>query len=306
MPLEIAPGVFQIDTKLGGWDQITSAYLIAGDSPALIEVGSQTSVGVLVGELEDLGIGANDLASVALTHIHLDHAGGIGEISKLFPNATVYVHERGARHLADPSRLNASAGIVYGDLLDNLYGRLISTPNARIKVVGDNDFIRVSKDRSIEVINSPGHAKHHLGFFDSSTGLIFTGDAAGILLPEMKALVPATPPSDFDLNSAIQSLEKFKKRNPSGLAFAHFGVYDSAVEVLDSAIDSLRAWAETAKRAFIAGKDIAAELKNEFGQPSLDHENPNLLDRLDLLNGVNSNAEGLKQWIERQDPQWFH
>ncbi|MBW3669062.1 MAG: MBL fold metallo-hydrolase, partial [Actinobacteria bacterium] len=128
MATRIAPGVVEIDTRLGGWDQVTAGYLIEGPAPVLVETGSQSSVPTLLAALADLGLGADDLAGIVVTHIHLDHAGGVGDVARAFPKATVYVHEKGARHLADPTRLVDSAAMVYGDLLDTLYGRLDPTP----------------------------------------------------------------------------------------------------------------------------------------------------------------------------------
>src|ERR1700733_10496260 len=119
----VMPGVFEIDTLLGGWERVTAGYLIEGPSPVLIEPGSQTSVPTILAALAQHGVGPADLAGIAVTHIHLEHAGGVGDVARAFPNATVYVHERGARHLVDPSRLVNSAALVYGDLLDSLYGR---------------------------------------------------------------------------------------------------------------------------------------------------------------------------------------
>ena len=107
---------------------MTAGYLIEGPAPVLVETGSQSSVPALLAALEDHGVAPGDLAGVAVTHIHLDHAGGVGDVARAFPRATVYVHPKGARHLADPERLVRSAARVYGDLLDSLYGRLTPTP----------------------------------------------------------------------------------------------------------------------------------------------------------------------------------
>src|SRR5512133_2882308 len=126
MHTEIAPGVLQIDTLLGGWQQVTAGYLVTG---------SQTSVPALLAGLGELGVDGGELAGVAVTHIHLDHAGGVGDVAGAFPRATIYVHERGARHLIDPTRLVDSAARVYGDLLDSLYGRLTPTPAERVTVL---------------------------------------------------------------------------------------------------------------------------------------------------------------------------
>src|SRR6516162_15024 len=110
----IGPGVLEIDTLLGGWTEVTAGYLVEGPAPVLVETGSQTSVPKLLEALAELGVAPADLAGIAVTHIHLDHAGGVGNVAAAFPQATVYVHERGARHLVDPERLVRSAGMVYG------------------------------------------------------------------------------------------------------------------------------------------------------------------------------------------------
>src|SRR6202165_1878144 len=128
----LAPGVLEIDTLLGGWERVTAGYLIEGPAPVLVETGSQSSVPALLKALGDHGVARDDLAGVAVTHIHLDHAGGVGDVARAFPRAVVYVHDKGARHLADPTRLVDSASRVYGSLLDSLYGRLDPTPSERI------------------------------------------------------------------------------------------------------------------------------------------------------------------------------
>ena len=109
MHTRIGPGVIQIDTLLGGWHNVTAGYLIEGTEPVLVETGSQSSVDALLAALAELNVAPDELAGIAVTHIHLDHAGGVGDVARAFPNATVYVHEKGARHLVDPSRLVRSA-----------------------------------------------------------------------------------------------------------------------------------------------------------------------------------------------------
>src|SRR3989440_10965106 len=176
MASRIGPGVVELDTLLGGWERVTAGYLIEGPSPVLVETGSQTSVPALLAGLEAHGVGGDDLAGVAVTHIHLDHAGGAGDVARAFPNATVYVHEKGARHLADPTRLVKSAAMVYGDLLDTLYGRLDPTPPERLHVLADGEEIDLGDGRTLTTVDSPGHAKHHLSLHDSQSGILFVGD----------------------------------------------------------------------------------------------------------------------------------
>src|ERR1700740_481667 len=113
MGTRIGSGVIEVDTLLGGWSRVTAGYLIEGAAPVLIETGSQSSVPALLKSLQHLGVDPGDLAGVAVTHIHLDHAGGVGDVARAFPKATVYVHEKGARHLADPQRLVRAAAPAY-------------------------------------------------------------------------------------------------------------------------------------------------------------------------------------------------
>jgi glyoxylase-like metal-dependent hydrolase (beta-lactamase superfamily II) len=296
-PHTIAPGVHEIDTLLGGWERVTAGYLIEGPAPVLIETGSQSSVPVLLAALAEVGVGPEDLAGIAVTHIHLDHAGGVGDVARAFPSATVYVHEKGARHLADPSRLIDSAARVYGPLLDSLYGRMDPTDAARLHVVADGEEIAVGPGRTLVAVDSPGHAKHHVGFHDSESGVLFAGDAIGVRLPDAGVLRPATPPPDFDLDLALNSLRKFGARRPSGLALAHYGLLESPEELLAEADDTLRQWAETAETAFREGVDIAEALSARF-DASLQGVDPAHREKLETLNGVHSNAAGFRRWLE--------
>ncbi|GAC1314595.1 MAG: MBL fold metallo-hydrolase [Acidimicrobiales bacterium] len=303
MATRIGPGVLEIDTLLGGWERVTAGYLIEGPAPVLVETGSQSSVPVLLDALGALGVGATDLAGVVVTHIHLDHAGGVGDVARAFPNATVYVHEKGARHLADPERLVRSAAQVYGELLDTLYGRLDPTPADRIHVLADGEEITVGPGAVLVTIDSPGHAKHHLGLHhdgDAASGIIFAGDAVGVRLPDGGVLRPATPPPDFDLDAALHSLEKFRSRRPSGLALAHYGLLAAPDELLSEAGSTLRRWAAVAESAFRDGRDITEALQQEFrgdlaGVPEEHRE------KLETLNGVHSNAAGLRRWLEQRE-----
>ncbi len=292
----IAEGVLELDTLLGGWQRVTAGYLIDGDAPVLIETGSQSSVPALLAHLDRLGLGADDLAGVVVTHIHLDHAGGVGDVARAFPGATVYVHPKGARHLADPTRLINSAALVYGPLLDSLYGRLDPTPAERIHVLEDGEEIRVGPARTLTTVDSPGHAKHHLALHDSSSGILFAGDAVGVKLPDAGVLRPSTPPPDFDLTQALDSLQRFAERRPTGLALAHYGLLADPLDVLDEADGTLRRWAAVAESAFRSGEDIAAALSTAFAS-DLDGVPEEHREKLEVMNGVHSNAAGLQRWL---------
>src|SRR5580658_4398924 len=293
----IAPGITQIDTLLGGWERMTAGYLVDGDAPLLVETGSQSSVPVLLDALAELGVGPGDLAGVAVTHIHLDHAGGVGDVARAFPSATVYVHEKGARHLVDPTRLVESAARVYGPLLDSLYGRLTPTDADRLHVLADLEEIDLGGGRVLTSVDSPGHAKHHLALHDSQSGILFAGDAVGVRLPDAGVLRPATPPPDFDLDQALASLERFAARRPSALALAHYGLLPGdAVEALEEAGGVLREWAGVAESAWRLGRDVEDALQERFGA-ELEAIEPDQRRRMETLNGLHSNAEGLKLWL---------
>jgi glyoxylase-like metal-dependent hydrolase (beta-lactamase superfamily II) len=299
-PRPIASGVLEIDTMLGGWERVTAGYLIEGPAPVLIETGSQTSVPVLLAALEHIGVGPAELAGVAVTHIHLDHAGGVGDVARAFPSATVYVHAKGARHLADPSRLIDSAARVYGPLIDSLYGRIDPTPQERIHVLEDGERIEVGPGRHLVAVDSPGHAKHHVGLHDSLSGVLFAGDAVGVKLPDGGVLRPSTPPPDFDLEQALASLVRFGARRPSGIALAHYGLLEQPEELLAEADETLRLWAETAEKAYREGADIADALSERF-DPLLGDVDAAHKEKLDIMNGVHSNAAGFRRWLERRD-----
>ena len=292
----VADGVIELDTRLGGWERVTAGYLIEGDSPVLVETGSQSSVPALLAQLGAIGLGADDLAGVVVTHIHLDHAGGVGDVARAFPKATVYVHEKGARHLADPTRLVDSAARVYGPLLDSLYGRLDPTPAERIHVLEDGEAIRVGSNRSLIAVDSPGHAKHHLALHDSLSGVLFAGDAVGVKLPDAGVLRPSTPPPDFDLTLALHSLQRFAERRPSALALAHYGLLDDPMDILDEADGTLRRWADVAESAFRNGDDIASALTSAFAS-DLDGVPEEHREKLEVMNGMHSNAAGFHRWL---------
>src|SRR5215468_4991713 len=251
-PTEVTPlghEVFQIDTRMAGYQGITAGYLIRSDRPCLVETGTAPSAPVVKDALASLGVGPDDLATVVVTHIHLDHAGGVGDIAAMFPSADVVVHELGARHLADPSRLMASARMVYGDELDALFGELAPTPADRIRSVERTGVVDLGGGRRLDSHYSPGHAKHHVGLIDSLSGDLYVGDAAGIYIPETGDQRPATPPPDFDLEVALESLRMFAALQPTRLLFSHFGPVTAVSETLERSAAEINVWVDETRRA---------------------------------------------------------
>ncbi len=235
---------------------------------------------------------------MAVTHIHLDHAGGVGDVARAFPAATVYVHEKGARHLVDPTRLIDSASRVYGPLLDSLYGRLDATPPERIHVLADGEEIRVSPDRVLTTVDSPGHAKHHLALHDSVSGVLFAGDAVGVRLPDAGVLRPSTPPPDFDLDLAVTLAAPLRgappqRPRPGPLRAAGRARAPSSTE----AEETLRRWARWPNRRGATARTSRPPSTRAFaadiaGVDAVHRE------KLDTLNGVHSNAAGFRRWLD--------
>jgi len=171
-----------------------------------------------------------------------------------------------------------------------------------LHVLADGEEIDLGGGRALVAVDSPGHAKHHLGLHDSTSGVLFAGDAVGVRLPDVGMLRPATPPPDFDLDKAIHSLQRFSARRPVGIALAHYGLLDDPVTLLAEAEESLRQWAEVAERAWRADEDIAAALAERFS-PEPDTVAPEDLEKFEVMNGVHSNAAGFRRWLEtRAEP----
>jgi glyoxylase-like metal-dependent hydrolase (beta-lactamase superfamily II) len=296
--------VFQIDTRMAGYDGITAGYLIRSERPCLVETGIAPSAPVVRDALAGLGIGADDLATVVVTHIHLDHAGGAGDIAAMFPAAQIVVHQRGARHLADPSRLMAGARQVYGDALDRLFGVLAPVPADRIVALDDTGTIDLGGGRRLDSHYSPGHAKHHVGLIDSDSGDLYTGDAAGVYIQETADVRPATPPPDFDLETALGSLRKFAALAPTRLLFSHYGPVSEVAETLDRSAEEIQVWVEQTRQAHAAGLDLdhaVAMLRDRTNaryaalRPGGD---PGLATRFERISSTALNVAGIMHWLD--------
>jgi len=304
---DLGHGVFQIDTRMAGYPGITAGYLIKGDRPCLVETGTAPSAPVVRGALGSLGIGADDLATVVVTHIHLDHAGGAGDIAAMFPAAQIVVHQLGARHLADPTRLMAGARLVYGDALDRLFGAMAPVPTDRIVALEDTGTIDLGGGRRLDSHYSPGHAKHHVGLVDSDSGDLYVGDAAGVYMPETGDLRPATPPPDFDLEIALASLRKFASLRPTRLLFSHYGPVTPVAETLDSSAEEIRVWVEETRQARAAGLDldhavamVRDRTRDRYAALHPDAD-PAIGERFDRLSSAASNVGGIMYWLDKVD-----
>ena len=295
---------------MAGYQGITASYLIRSSRPCLVETGTSASAPVVRAALASLGIGPADLAAVVVTHIHLDHAGGVGDIASMFPSAEIVVHQKGARHLADPTRLMASARMVYGygDALDVLFGELAPVPAARLRTLDDVGEVDLGDGRRLESYYSPGHAKHHVGLLDSQSGDLYVGDAAGVYIPETGDLQPATPPPDFDLDIALASIDRFASLKPSRLLFSHYGPVCDVPGTLERSAEEISVWVAETRAARSAGMDLDHAV-DAVRQKTLsryavvaDDADPAVTEKFGRIAGAAANVGGIWHWLSKLEP----
>ncbi|WXG46328.1 MAG: MBL fold metallo-hydrolase [Candidatus Atabeyarchaeum deiterrae] len=241
---DLGEGIILIDSGALGVKHYCSSYVISSDDEhILIETGPGTSVHTLLDGIKELKLSLNSFTNIIVTHVHLDHAGGVGDIANKMTNAKVVVHETGAKHLVDPSRLVESARRVFGESF-YLYGDLKPVDEKRIQPVKDEDEVRFRSGKKLRIIYAPGHASHEICILDEQTKALFTGDAAGLYFDDTDEVVPTTPPPDFDLDLSLQTIDRLLKLAPSRLFFSHFGVVNQSKKILAEAKEQLIVWGE--------------------------------------------------------------
>ncbi|WP_435347851.1 MBL fold metallo-hydrolase [Haloarchaeobius sp. HRN-SO-5] len=210
-----------VDTGMYGTSEYGSVYVLDAEEVALVDTGIGTNHEYLLDALDELGIGRDAVEHIVVTHVHLDHAGGAGYLAEACENATVEVHELGARHLADPSRLWEGTKAAVGDQIE-WYTEPKPVPEDRIRELEAGDVVDCG-DHELHAAHTPGHAPHQLVFHDPTNDAVFTADAAGIYVPSRGEVRQTTPPPQFDLEQALADVETIRAFDPSTLLYAHFG-----------------------------------------------------------------------------------
>ena len=235
-----------IDVETAGFENFIASYVLKGKNVAIIETGPASSVPNLLAGLSKLDVKLEDVAYVAVSHIHLDHAGGAGTLLKSLPNAKVIVHQRGAPHLANPEKLWQQSKLVLGKITE-LYGQPEPVPPERI-IAAENDMtFSLGENVNLRVVETLGHASHHQSYYETLGGGVFPGDAAGIYLREFNAIIPTTP-APFRLDTALEALDKLIGLNPKALYYSHFGNASDPVGKLRAYAEQLRLWEKIAMR----------------------------------------------------------
>ena len=235
---------------------IATAVLQGPAGVALVDPGPSTCLDTLRGILREQGIAIGDVRTVLLTHIHLDHAGATGTLVRDNPDIQVYVHERGAPHMVDPTKLLRSASRLYGDDMDRLWGEFLPVPRDNVQILGGGERISAA-DRDFEVAYTPGHASHHVSFLDRSSGVAFVGDTAGIRTGADLFVMPPTPPPDIDIDAWKASVALIDRWGAETLFITHFGPHGDPATHLASLVEHLGGMAALAKT--IAERDVTDE-----------------------------------------------
>jgi glyoxylase-like metal-dependent hydrolase (beta-lactamase superfamily II) len=249
----IVSDISYIDLNFCDTPRAIATGIYGSDAVVLVDPGPGSCIDTLRSLLKAQGIRVNDIESLLITHIHLDHAGATGLLVEENPKIKVFVHEKGAPHLIDPSKLINSANQLWGvEGVARLWGKVLPVPQSNLHVLGERDRI-LAGGRLFDVRYTPGHASHHVSYFDEGSGIVWAGDTAGLRFTSKVFTLPPTPPPDIDLEAWRESVAKIRAWTPETVFITHFGSYGSVAEHLDYFETSLRDVAEIARHAIDSG-----------------------------------------------------
>lgn len=293
-----------IDLHFQGRDQAIASHLLTSEDEAvLIETGPATTLDSLMSGLRAAGVAPERVTKLLLTHIHLDHAGATGSLMSRLPNATVYVHEVGAPHLIDPSRLIESAARIYGDEMDSLWGEVLPVPEDRLVVLKDGERVQAG-GVVLQALYTPGHASHHIAYRDASSDTVFAGDVAGVRLPGTKRAMPPTPPPDLDLEQWSASIDRLLEIEPRTLYLTHFGpIYDARPHLEELRI-RLYEWGDLilgGLRGGLSEEELAIRLEEHANEAlSGSVSDPAIRARFRLVSGYGMNVAGYIRYFRKR------
>jgi glyoxylase-like metal-dependent hydrolase (beta-lactamase superfamily II) len=292
-----------VDTDFRDTEGLVASYLLPEERGwTLIETGPSTCRDALLAGIARAGVSPAEIRHVFVTHIHLDHAGGVGALVDEFPSATFYAHELGVPHLVDPTKLAASARRAWGAAADPLWGAILPVPRLRIVALRGGERFPL-RGGELSVLATPGHAKHHLAYFDSGIRGIFTGDGAGVRLERSARIRPAVPPPDLDLDLLFSSLEAMRRMDPARVLYSHFGPSP------DGAVDLVRyrtiveEWRDVALAAARERPDpqFVGERLEENDRGAMERDRGDEVvdrDRARLVSGYELAAQGFLRYFE--------
>jgi glyoxylase-like metal-dependent hydrolase (beta-lactamase superfamily II) len=235
------------DNWMGRPHTIGTALLESDGHRAIVDPGPGTTLETLCQQLQAHGVGLGDLDAILLTHIHMDHAGATGALVRENPRLAVYVHSKGAPHMIDPTKLMASALRLWPNNLHILFGDMLPVPAASLRILEGGETLTLGS-RQFEVVYTPGHASHHVSYFDQQEGVAFVGDTTGVRIEGHPYVMPATPPPDIDLEIWEASFAAILERKPARLFLTHYGFSENPTEHILLFRERLHKWAAAARR----------------------------------------------------------
>jgi glyoxylase-like metal-dependent hydrolase (beta-lactamase superfamily II) len=279
---------------------VASYFLPGPDGWTVVETGPSTCSEELLAGLAAAGIAREEVRRVLVTHIHLDHSGGLGHVAESLPNAELYAHRAGVPHLVDPSRLVVSARRAWGAASDRLWGPIVPVPAPRIHALDGGEALPLAGG-TLRVIATPGHARHHLAFLDSATGALMTGDGAGVRLQGGWRPRPAVPPPDLDLDALFDSLERMAEANPRRVWYSHFGESPDGPRDLAAYRRAVEEWRDAAlgaARVDPSIPNVARALEEcESAAARAAGATPASSDRNSFVSGYDLAAQGLVRYF---------
>jgi glyoxylase-like metal-dependent hydrolase (beta-lactamase superfamily II) len=262
---EASKNVYFLDDELYGVSGAGAVYFLDEDKKTLVDTGPATSIKVIIEGIRKIGYKPADIDYIVITHIHLDHSGGVGTLLKETPKAKVVVHPRGIKHLVDPSRLVSSSIEVQGKEILVKAGEVLPVDETRIIPAHDGDTFKLSNEQSLTLLETPGHASHELCILESRNRGLFVGDAVGHFIEGTDIMVPVTPPPSFDLELFLKSLARLKQINASRIYFPHAGISSQVDEKLDLSAKKLQERDNFIAKAAAENKiDCAQDLLTEY------------------------------------------
>lgn len=230
------------------------AFFIDDERPTLIEPGPTSFIPEVLDGLAELGYDVGSLEYVIPTHIHADHCGGTGHLVQHAPDARIIAHEAGARHLVDPARMAEATRVSWGDEYESEIGTPIPVPQERIELVRGGETVSLG-DKTLSFVHTPGHAKHHISIYEAGSGVLFCGESLGYMLPlDEVTLLPIVSPPVFDIELALNTVDRQRRLAPSTVLFSHVGVSHDPRRCMAAAEESIRAWGDIVLQAMQNGE----------------------------------------------------
>lgn len=299
-----------LDTFYQGEPGVIASYLLTGRAGlGLIDVGSAASVEQVLAGVRAAGFDPRDIQHLILTHIHLDHAGAAGTLTRLLPRAQVYVHRIGAPHLIDPSKLLSSAQRIYGDRMQTLWGNMEPVPAERITILDDGADVAVG-DRTLHALYTPGHAIHHLAYHDATRAAVFAGDVAGVRLEGMGFVRPPTPPPDLNLEEWNASLDRLAALDLRTLYLPHFGAAGDIPAHFEQLRQRLAEWGRVLLPGIRADKtdealaaDLAAHTDPQIARLAAAGATDDTIHRYELATNYLMSAQGYVRYYRKHHPE---